>query len=158
LLLRLGVGIALIYPGMSRLFGTPGEPITAAVDFVEAAGGVFLLTGLWTPVMGALIAIDELWIALSLYSSEPDSRWLHIFLAVLTGGIAMLSSLSLEQLRALASAAPPCISIVILESEARDARIAFNDALAQIRGKLAASASKNDIASLLDPLEDTLRM
>ncbi len=61
--------------------------------------------------------------------------------------------LSLEKLRALASAAPPCISIVLLEREARDARIAFKDALAQVRAKLAASASKHDIASLLDPLE-----
>jgi hypothetical protein len=57
------------------------------------------------------------------------------------------------KLRALASAAPPCISIGILESEARDARAAFNDALAQIRAKLAASTSKHDVASLLDPLE-----
>jgi hypothetical protein len=62
--------------------------------------------------------------------------------------------LSLEKLRALASTAPPCISIVIVESEARDARIAFNDALAQTRAKLAVSASKHDIASLLGPLED----
>ena len=61
--------------------------------------------------------------------------------------------LSLEKLRVLASAAPPCISIVLLEREARDARIAFKDALAQVRAKLAASASKHDIASLLDPLE-----
>src|SRR5580658_5824771 len=53
----------------------------------------------------------------------------------------------------LASAAPPCISIVLLEREARDARIAFKDALAQVRAKLAASAYKHDIASLLDPLE-----
>ena len=90
LLLRLGVGITLIYLGTSRLFSTPGGPITVALDLVEATGGVFLLAGLWIPVMGALIAIDELWIALSLYSSEPDSRWLHIFLAVLTAGIAML--------------------------------------------------------------------
>ena len=60
---------------------------------------------------------------------------------------------SLEKLRGLASAAPPCISIVLLEREARDARIAFKDALAQVRAKLAASASKHDIASLLDPLE-----
>ena len=62
--------------------------------------------------------------------------------------------LSLEKLSALASAAPPCISIVLPELEARDARIAFKDALSQIRAKLAASASKHDIASLLDPLED----
>ena len=61
--------------------------------------------------------------------------------------------LSLEKLRGLASAAPPCISIVLLEREARDARIAFKDALAQVCAKLAASASKHDITSLLDPLE-----
>src|ERR1700688_3591360 len=61
--------------------------------------------------------------------------------------------LSLEKLRGLASAAPPCISIVLLEREARDARIAFKDALAQVRAKLAASESKHDIASLLAPLE-----
>ncbi len=61
--------------------------------------------------------------------------------------------LSLERLRGLASAAPPCISIVLLEREARDARIAFKDALAQVRAKLAASTSERDIASLLDPLE-----
>jgi hypothetical protein len=60
---------------------------------------------------------------------------------------------SLEKLRGLASAAPPCISIVLPEREARDARIAFKDALAQVRAQLAASASKHDIASLLDPLE-----
>jgi hypothetical protein len=60
---------------------------------------------------------------------------------------------SLEKLRGLASAAPPCISIVLLEREASDARIAFKDALAQVRAKLAAGASKRDIASLLDPLE-----
>jgi len=60
---------------------------------------------------------------------------------------------SLEKLRALASAAPQCISIVLPEREARDARIAFKDALAQVRAKLAAGASRHDIASLLDPLE-----
>jgi putative oxidoreductase len=57
---------------------------------IQAAGGIFLLAGLWTPVMGALIALDELWIAFSLYSSQPDSHWIHIFLAVLTAGVAML--------------------------------------------------------------------
>ncbi len=90
LLLRLGVGSALIYLGISRFFGTLGAPITVAADFIEATGGIFLLAGLWTPVMGALIAIDELWIAFSLNSSQPDSRLIHLFLAVLTAGLAML--------------------------------------------------------------------
>jgi hypothetical protein len=61
--------------------------------------------------------------------------------------------LSTGSLRALASAAPPCISIVLPEHEARDARIAFKDALAQVHAKLAVCTSKHDIASLLDPLE-----
>jgi putative oxidoreductase len=90
LLLRLGVGIALVHLGVSRLFGALGASITVALHFIEAAGGIFLLAGLWTPVMGALIAIDELWIAFSLNSSQPDNRLIHIFLAVLTAGVAML--------------------------------------------------------------------
>jgi len=61
--------------------------------------------------------------------------------------------ISLEKLRGLASAAPPCITIVLPEHEARDARIAFKDALAQVRMKLAAGESRRDIASLLDPLD-----
>ena len=60
---------------------------------------------------------------------------------------------SLEKLRGLASAAPPCITIVLVEHEARDARIAFKDALAQVHAKLAAGSSKHEISSLLDPLE-----
>jgi hypothetical protein len=67
--------------------------------------------------------------------------------------ITETDELSLEMLRGLASAAPPCISIVLVESEARDARIAFKDALAQVSAKLTAGASRRDKASLLDPLE-----
>ena len=73
-----------------KLFGMPGAPSAVAWDFIEAAGGVFLLLGLWTPLMGTLIVIDELWVAFSLNSSQPDSRLIHILLAVLTAGVAML--------------------------------------------------------------------
>jgi uncharacterized membrane protein YphA (DoxX/SURF4 family) len=90
LLLRLGVGVALIYLGINRFVGARGGPITVAMDVIEAAGGMFLLAGLWTPAMGALIAVDELWIAFSLYSSQPDRRLIHIFMAVLNAGVAML--------------------------------------------------------------------
>jgi putative oxidoreductase len=90
LLLRLGVGVALTYLGIRGLFGAPGASITVAEDLIEAAGGIFLLAGLWTPIMGAVIAIDELWIVFSLYSSQPDNGLIHIFLAVLTAGVAML--------------------------------------------------------------------
>jgi len=59
-LLRLGAGIALICLAISG-FWAMGEPVSIARDLVAGIAGVFLATGLWTPVMGALIAIDELW-------------------------------------------------------------------------------------------------
>ena len=90
LLLRLGVGIALISFGISAFYAASGEPTGLARDSIEIAGAIFLIIGLWTPVAGALIALDELWISLSLYSSPPDGHWNHVFLAVLTTGVAML--------------------------------------------------------------------
>jgi putative oxidoreductase len=89
LLLRLGVGIALISCGIGGFFAASGL-IAVAPYSIEAVGGILLIVGLWTPVVGALIALDELWIALSLYFSHPDGQWTHVFLAVLTAGVAML--------------------------------------------------------------------
>jgi putative oxidoreductase len=90
LLLRFGVGIALISFGLSGFFATSGDPLALARDSIEAAGAIFLILGLWTPVVGALIVVDELWIALSVHSSPPAGHWNHVFLAVLTAGVAML--------------------------------------------------------------------
>ena len=67
MLLRLGVGIALISLGMSGFWVRRETRAAIALDLIEAAGGIFLIAGLWTPVAGAIIALDELWIAFSLY-------------------------------------------------------------------------------------------
>jgi uncharacterized membrane protein YphA (DoxX/SURF4 family) len=90
LLLRLGGGIALICLSISGFLATIREPISIALDLVAATGGILLVTGLWTPVVGTLVAIDELWIALSAYSSPREGQWIHILLAVVTAGVAML--------------------------------------------------------------------
>jgi uncharacterized membrane protein YphA (DoxX/SURF4 family) len=90
LLLRLGVGIALISFGISGLFAASVEPAALARDSIEVAGAILLMLGLWTPVAGAAIVPDELWIAWSIYSSHADGHWAHVFLAVLTAGVAML--------------------------------------------------------------------
>ena len=55
-------------------------------DLIAAGAGVFLIAGLWTPLMGALAALDEGWIALWL----QEHTWLHVFLAVLSMSVAML--------------------------------------------------------------------
>jgi uncharacterized membrane protein YphA (DoxX/SURF4 family) len=89
-LLRLGAGIALICLCISSFLAAVGEPVSIVQDLVEAIGGTLLLAGLWTPVTGTFVAIDELWIAFLLHSSPQDGQWIHILLAVLTAGVAML--------------------------------------------------------------------
>ncbi len=57
---------------------------------VAAAGGLLLLFGLWTPVAGAVVSVEELWRAFSLEFSQRHNPWFHVVLAVLVAGIAML--------------------------------------------------------------------
>jgi uncharacterized membrane protein YphA (DoxX/SURF4 family) len=90
LLLRLGGGIALICLGISGFLATVGEPVGMVRDLVEVVGGTLLLAGLWTPVTGTFVAIDDLSIAFSVHPSPQDGQWIHILLAVLTAGVAML--------------------------------------------------------------------
>ncbi len=90
LLLRFGAGIALICFGIIDVTGPPGERITVVRDLFAAAGGILLLAGMWTPVAGAFIAIDQLWIASAVSASPEDGQWIHILLAVLTAAVAML--------------------------------------------------------------------
>jgi putative oxidoreductase len=61
-----------------------------AQDLIASAGGIFLLAGLWTPVMGTVVALDEVWIALSLYAPLREDTWIHIFLGVLSVSLALL--------------------------------------------------------------------
>ena len=90
LLLRLSLGLRVIYIGTVSLFGKPSEPITLGQSLIAVAGGIFLLAGLWTPIIGTLLAIDEFWIALSLYLSRRADIAIPILLAVLSASVAML--------------------------------------------------------------------
>jgi hypothetical protein len=68
-------------------------------------------------------------------NAASDSRSTYVVSVLeLNMTITKPERLSLEKLRGLASATPPCVSIVLVERESRDARIAFKDALAQVRG------------------------
>lgn len=62
-------------------------------------------------------------------------------------------TLTLATLRDLASATPPCITIVIPQNQARDAQIAFKDALTDIRAQLKGTVPKHMATSLLNALE-----
>ncbi len=75
---------------IAGLSGTLSEPIAFAQNSIAVVGAVFLLAGLWTPVMGTLAALDEVWTAMSLYSSQRQDAWIHIFLAILAVSLTML--------------------------------------------------------------------
>ena len=90
MLLRVCLGVALICSAIAGLSGTRSEPIAFAQNSIAGAGAIFLLAGLWTPVMGTLAALDEVWIALSLDSLQRQDTWIHIFLAILAASLTML--------------------------------------------------------------------
>src|SRR5208283_4042941 len=64
LLLRGCLGIALICSGTGGLAGGPQDSISLAPYLIADIGGLFMLVGLWTPVIGTVVALDEVWIAL----------------------------------------------------------------------------------------------
>jgi len=60
LILRLVAGIFLIEDGIRAFIGSPRlEPMTLLL-FAAAAGGIFLLVGLWTPVAGIVVGVAEI--------------------------------------------------------------------------------------------------
>jgi putative oxidoreductase len=90
LLMRLSLGITLIYFGAAILLGEPPAAISVTQQIIEAAAGVFVLAGLWTPVTATLAALDQLWIALSFPPSQIGGEWIHILLGVLCASQSML--------------------------------------------------------------------
>jgi uncharacterized membrane protein YphA (DoxX/SURF4 family) len=85
LLLRIVAGILPIYDGIARLMGAASCG-SVAVQIIAASAGVFVLAGFWTPIAGALLAVTDIWIALSGTGQERSS----ILLATMGAAIAVL--------------------------------------------------------------------
>jgi putative oxidoreductase len=83
--MRLVVGIALVVRTIIEL--RTGPPIGLAMIHVLAiAAGTLLLVGLWTPIAGTLLAIIEIWSAIS----HPHDPWSFILLGTLGAALALL--------------------------------------------------------------------
>ena len=57
---------------------------------LAAFAGIFLLAGLWTPLIGIVAALNEVVIGVSAHSPVHGSCWTHLFLAAMATGVAML--------------------------------------------------------------------
>ena len=85
LLQRILTAILLTRFGIPDLSGT-SISISSLPQFIGCFAGVLLLLGLWTPVVGILIAALELWIAI-IHMGDP---WISIVLATLGATAAMI--------------------------------------------------------------------
>jgi putative oxidoreductase len=83
--MRVVAGIALVFQGVTVLQG--GTAVATAVLHVIAAGaGILLVVGLWTPIVGTLVALLQLW---SIFSEAADP-WVHILLGTIGAALALL--------------------------------------------------------------------
>ena len=79
------MGSALLHLGISHLHEI--SHFVSIVPYLIGAGaGIMLLIGLWTPVVGSLIAVVEIWIVFS----RPPDPWTPIMLAILAASLAMI--------------------------------------------------------------------
>ena len=85
LVLRLTAAIPLIVGGSLDLKGVPHSGLYP-IQFAVIGVGILLLTGLWTPIAGALQALIELWIVFS----PGDAAVVHLLLAALGASLVML--------------------------------------------------------------------
>lgn len=85
LLQRVLAAILLVRFGVAEGTGTSFSP-SMIPQILGAFVGILLLVGLWTPIVGSLIVIIELWIAMT-HMADP---WIPIVLATLGGTAAMI--------------------------------------------------------------------
>ena len=79
LLLRLVAAIAVIAQQLTK-----GSLLVDGLGIVAA---ILLLSGLWTPVSGSLLAAVELW---KLLSRQPLDPWVDILLATIGAALGLL--------------------------------------------------------------------
>ena len=85
LLQRILTAILLVRFGIMDFVGTPFS-LSTTPQIIASCVGLFLLVGLWTPIMGTLIGVIEIWLAMT-HLNEP---WISIVLATLGATAAMI--------------------------------------------------------------------
>jgi hypothetical protein len=86
LLMRLVVGSALVSRTSLRLSGHVPRLDVTIPAVILMAGGVLLAVGLWTPVIGALVAAVEFWDIFLL----PGDKLVWLLLGTTAAALAML--------------------------------------------------------------------
>ncbi len=85
LLMRLVLGASLLLRANSTLWSDPLINTTLTSLFLSAFG-LLLIPGLWTPIVGALVALLESWQIMTI----GGDRWVTVLLGTIGCALAML--------------------------------------------------------------------
>lgn len=85
LLQRILTAILLIRFGILDLISVSFS-VSAVPEILAACAGIFLLVGLWTPIVGTLIFVIEIWVT----AIHPNNPWIPLALATLGCSLAMI--------------------------------------------------------------------
>jgi putative oxidoreductase len=86
LLLRLTLGLPLIYCGTADL----AAHLHSIPNLAAGIAGIFLISGLFTPIAGAIIVLDQAWMAFSPAFANDGERSIRLLLAAVSASVAML--------------------------------------------------------------------
>ena len=86
LIMRFVTGATLLVRCVIGLWGRAPMEISVPAALLFAALAVLLLSGLWTPVAAALVAMIEF----SLAVSDPADPWVHVLIGTLGVALALL--------------------------------------------------------------------
>ncbi len=85
ILMRLVVGIALVNSTGKALLSSPGIPMSV-VSVLLGAAAILLIIGLYTPIVGTVVAVIESCRLLTI----PADRWVYLLVATVGAALAML--------------------------------------------------------------------
>jgi len=74
-----------VFQGITALRGETAV-VSAVLHVIAAVAGILLVAGLWTPIVGTLVALLQLW---SIFSEAGDPR-VHILLGTIGAALALL--------------------------------------------------------------------
>jgi len=83
--MRSVIGAALVLRAVSNLWIDPPLNVTI-ISVLSIAAGILLIAGLWTPIVGSLVALIEIW-NMTMLSGD---KWVWLLLGTAGAALAML--------------------------------------------------------------------
>jgi len=85
MLQRFAIAGILLHSAVAQL-QAPSQLASVSLQILDICAGIFLLIGLWTPLVGTIIATRELWVFIAI----PGNPGMPLVVAILAATLAMI--------------------------------------------------------------------